>query len=56
MYLDEVLIKEGTRQHRDYFNKDVRKVWLTHPAPRLHDEQEKKNSRAVAGDPDLPLV
>jgi hypothetical protein len=54
MYLDGVLIKKGTRQHRDYFNKHVRKVWRTHPASQLHDEREKK-SRAIADGPDLPF-
>lgn len=56
MYIDKVLIKKGTRQHRDYFDKAVRKVWLTHSAPRFHDEREKKRNRAIADDPDLPLV
>jgi len=52
-YLNEVLIEKGTCQHRNYFDKDVRKVWLTHPAPRLHDEREKKN-RAIVDSHNLP--
>jgi hypothetical protein len=42
-YLDEVLIENGTRQHREYVNKCVRQVWLNHPAPRLHDKRERQH-------------
>lgn len=42
-YLNEVLIKKGTSQHKDYFNKNIREIWLSHPAPKLHDERENTN-------------
>lgn len=48
MYLDKVLIENGTRQHRDYFDKYVRQVWLNHPAPRLHDERERHHSSSAS--------
>ena len=40
-YLDQVLMENGVRQHRDYFDRNVRQVWSTHPAPKLHDERER---------------
>lgn len=47
VYLDEVLIKKGTSQNIDYFDKNVREVWLSHPAPMLHDERQKKLSHFI---------
>lgn len=41
-YLDQVLMENGVRQHRDYFDRKVREVWMTHLAPRLHDEREQR--------------
>lgn len=45
-YLDRVLMENGMRQHRDYFDRKVRQVWLTHSAPRLHDERESRRTSA----------
>ena len=39
-YLDNILIKNGTQQCIEFFDKIVRQVWLTHPAAKLHDVRE----------------
>ena len=41
-YLDKILMENGVRQPRDYFDHEVRRVWMTHPAPRLHNERERR--------------
>ena len=43
-YLDQVLMKNGVSQHRDYFDQEVRQVWVTHPAPKLHDDREGRKA------------
>ena len=56
-YLEKVLIENGTRQHRDYFDKYVRQVWSNHPAPRLYDEHERQHASTAQNsnsDADLP--
>jgi peptidoglycan/xylan/chitin deacetylase (PgdA/CDA1 family) len=45
-YLDQVLMVNGVRQHREYFDQIVRRIWLTHPAPRLHDERQRRKTGA----------
>jgi len=45
-YLDQVLMENGVRQHRDYFDRKVRQVWMTHLAPKLHDERERRKTSA----------
>jgi len=45
-YLDQVLMENIVRQYRDYFDRIVRPVWKTHPAPRLHDERESRKTNA----------
>jgi hypothetical protein len=47
MYLDRVLIENASRQCIDYFNQDVRHVWVNHPGPRLHDERERQGARSA---------
>ena len=43
-YLDKILMENGVRQHRDYFDHEVREVWMTHIAPRQHDEREHRKA------------
>jgi hypothetical protein len=45
-YLDQILMENGVCQHRDYFDHIVRQVWMTHRAPRLHDERERRKPSA----------
>ncbi len=45
-YLDQVLMENGVRQHRDYFDHKVRQIWTTHLAPKLHDEREGRKTSA----------
>jgi hypothetical protein len=45
IFLEEQLIINGLRQHRDYFLSTVREVWATHVAPRQHDEREQKKKK-----------
>ena len=40
-YLDKIVVKNGTQQYLNFFDKIVRKIWLTHPATKLHDKREK---------------
>lgn len=42
VYLDQVLVEQGIRQHREYFDQDVRQAWLNHSAPRFHDKRERQ--------------
>jgi hypothetical protein len=46
-YLDQVLMENGVRQHWDYFDRKVRHIWLTHPAPKLHDEREHRKASTL---------
>ncbi len=39
-YLDVVLLSNTLQQRREYLEK-VRKVWLSHPAAKLHDERQR---------------
>ena len=43
-YLDRVLLDHCLRQQRDYLDHKIRQVWTTHPAPRLHDERERRKT------------
>ena len=43
-YLDDVLMVHGVRQHSEYFKQNVRQVWLTHPAPMMHNEREYRRT------------
>ena len=45
-YLDQVLMENSVRQHRDYFDHIVRQVWMAHLAPRLHEERESRKTSA----------
>jgi hypothetical protein len=40
-YLNQVLMKNGLHQHRNYFDSVLRQIWMTHPAPKLHDKRNK---------------
>jgi hypothetical protein len=44
VYLNEVLLENGLRQSRRYFEETVRQVWERHPATKLHDARERKYS------------
>lgn len=39
-YLDRVLIRNTQHQYREFLDKIVRQVWLTHPAVVLHNKRE----------------
>ena len=39
-YLEDVVMRNGVQPHRDFFDQAVRRVWVEHIGPRLHDERE----------------
>jgi len=49
-FLDRVVKVNALRPHEDYFDHTVRNVWITHIAPRLHDQRDRKGHQASEGE------